>query len=138
MGLQLALRKRAEEIEKAVYPAHLNEAYRPVPNIKSGGMVYIIPEDRPNHVKVASWGYEDFVLEDIMEGEDPMKCVILADSVKLDEQSYSGDNKLIGIFGYCIDYGGDNYIAQPIIELDNSGKKYLHICQQQEITNFLV
>ncbi|UJH91674.1 hypothetical protein LZ575_03020 [Antarcticibacterium sp. 1MA-6-2] len=135
MKLEISLVKDPQEIEDTLATSHFDciEVYEPSSKVEKGGTVYIISEDQPHYVIPATWALGDDVLEDLMEGEKLMKCVILVDKVVMNGKTTTEGNHLTGIKGYCIDYGGENYIVLPARD-----KKQLQLCDCGDIQNYLV
>lgn len=134
MRLEISLVKDPQEIENMLATSRFDciEVYEPSSNIQKGETVYIIPEDQPHYVIPATWALGDHLLEDLMDFKSFMKCIVLVDKVVMNGTTTTKGNELIGIKGYCIDHGGDNYIVRPVIENDQ-----LQLCDCRDIQDFL-
>lgn len=104
-----------KSIEKLLYPSHFDEEIivRSSTDVNQQ-KVFIIPQDNPDKIKEAYWAYKDPTLEDIMELQDLMKCVIVVKRENLESLSKAIDrDEFFIIKGVCIDHGEENYIAYP-------------------------
>lgn len=139
MGSQLKQEKRIKEKEIAVIPANRNEkkTCQSFPNFKAGDIIRIIPEDNKTTIKPAAWAYGDHVLEDIMFGKTYMKCIILTDPFLSGNNGKTGKDEISGICGVCIDHGGDNYIAFPLMQTEVNELEGFRMCSNNEFQNYL-
>lgn len=119
--MQFSINFTKKEIEKALFPSCFDAGIDFLSTkILNEEKVYIIPQDAPNRITEASWAFKDFVLQDIMELQDTMKCIVIGNS--LSSCNFSTINKeepLVLLKGICIDYGGENYIAYPLVDSEN-------------------
>lgn len=139
MKLQLSLEKDPLEIEKSLATSYFDcvEVYETSSGVEKGGTVYIIPEDQPHYVLPSLWAMGDSDLEELFERGTRMKCVILADKILVDGKPLTQGEKLIGIKGYCLDDGGDNYIALPET-LSKETNTEIQLCNCEDVQDFLL
>ena len=139
MDIELSLRKSCNELEEALNPSYFDciEVYEPSGNIESGGVIYIVTQDEPHYITSATWAYGDNELERILQEGNQTKCIIIADSVKINNLDVHVQDGLIGIKGICVDDGGENYLVYPLITFEGSGDEKLEICHCGEIQEYL-
>lgn len=135
--LRISLCKTAAQMEKELSALSIqSQLYKPSSEIISGGTVNILLEDQPQRINSALWAYQDFVLEEILENKYRLKCAILADNIIFNNIRLGKKGEVVGIKGYCIDYGGDNYIAYPYFNR-NEGVENIEFCSLKNILDYL-